>query len=146
MAMMDMRQLKEELLKKGYTSKAILSDTEFDTLLSGARQDEGVIETPPEELRYIEGLLEIPIGRLRFFCVVPKDGDGICVCGRKMSALDIVNYAVRHGVHGRSLIRDAVIGIQPTFEIAQSGRQGECINCGRPVHTLGYFGHAYIYA
>lgn len=63
-----------------------------------------------------------------------------------MSALDIVSYAVRHAVHGKSLIRDTLIGFRSTFEIAQGGRQGECLNCGRLVVSRVYYSHAYMYA
>ncbi|MEO9191919.1 MAG: hypothetical protein ABI224_18210 [Acetobacteraceae bacterium] len=137
---------RNELARKGYASKAILPDAEFARLVAAADADPAIIRTPPDELRYIEGLLELPLGHLKFFCVVPQTGDGVCACGRRMSALDIVSYAVRHAVHSRSLIRDTLIGLRNMFEIAQGGRQGECLNCGRPVVSRVYYSHTYMYA
>jgi len=106
----------------------------------------GVLSTPPDELRYIEGLAELPFGYLSEFKVIPAPGHAKCACGRTPSALEIVHSALRRRVHDKALIRDTLLGFQNILELAQNGRQGECIACGRPVVMAVYFARSYMYA
>lgn len=142
----NLASFKADLLKSGFTAKAILSDAEFAKALACVAEDPRVIKAPDAELRYIEGLLELPLGFIKFFNVIPKDGYEKCKCGRTPSALEIVAYARRKALHSTQLMRDVLTGFHNTFEIAQDGREGECINCGRKVVMSAYFSHDYMYA
>jgi hypothetical protein len=139
-------QFRADLLSSGYKTKAYVEEAKLARLTSALRANPDSISTPPEELRYMEGIIGLPLNHFEFFCVIPKDGDGHCSCGRRMSVLDITMHAIRAGIHSREMMRDALSGAQNIFEIAQDGRKGECLSCGRPVETASYFGKSYIYA
>ena len=109
-------------------------------------QDPRAIATPPEELRYIEGLFDLPLGFIDSFKVVPKAGDEKCICGRVPTALDIVHFAFAKQVHSRELIRDTLIGFANIFEFANNGRVAECYHCGKQLNMFSYFKKNYAYA
>ena len=141
-----MKQILNQLTKDGFTQKAIVSDEQMSKLIEAFDSQKGVIATPKDELRYIEGLTELPFGYLTEFKVIPAPGHEKCACGRTPSALEIVNAAVKRKIHDKSLIRDTLIGFENIVEIAQSGRQGECVSCGRAVVMGGYRTRTYAYA
>ena len=146
MAKASMEKLLSQLKKDGFTQKAIVSDEQMDRLVEVFDSQKGVIATPPDELRYIEGLTELPFGYLTEFKVIPAPGHEKCACGRTPSALEIVNTALKRKIHDKSLIRDTLIGFENLVEIAQNGRQGECVACGRMVLMSGYRKKGYMYA
>ncbi len=135
-----------QFAKAGFTQKAIVTDEQMTMLIEVFDLQKGVITTPSDELRYIEGLAELPFGYLSEFKVVPAPGHEKCTCGRIPSALEIVSMALRKKIHDKSLIRDTLIGFENLLEIAQNGRQGECVSCGRTMLMSGYRTRRYMYA
>lgn len=138
--------LKKSLQRQGFDRKAILSDAEMREAQELLDSADGVLDTPPEELRYIEGLLGLPLGHLRRFRVIAAPGYEQCRCGRTPSALDIVATAVRNRIHEKDLMRDTLIGFANLFELAQDGRMGECVQCARPMLSGSYWTSGYMYA
>jgi hypothetical protein len=57
-------EVKRYLRRAGFTQKAILSDAEMERVGNLVRTDPRAIETPDEELRYIEGLFGVPLGSI----------------------------------------------------------------------------------
>lgn len=100
--------------------------------------DPRAVETPPGELRYIEGLLNLPVGYIGGFKVVPKEGYEKCRCGRVPTALDVVYGALSKQIHSRELIRDTLIGFANVFEFSDDARRTECYSCGRPILLARY--------
>jgi hypothetical protein len=137
---------KGRLAKAGFDRRAVLDDREMGRLVKLLGELPGALDTPPEELRYIEGLLDLPLGHIHSFRIVPKPGFEACGCGRTPSALDLVAFAYRRRVHERDLIRDTLLGLENLFELAEDGRVGECIRCGRRLESAVYWTNAYAYA
>jgi len=54
------------------------------------------------ELRYIEGLFNLPLGHLGGFYMIPRRGYEKCKCGRTPSALDVVYFALTKHIHHAS--------------------------------------------
>lgn len=146
MAKETLEKLLNQIKKDGFTQTAIVSDEQMARLSVAFNAQRGVIATPADELRYIEGLVELPYGYIKEFKVIPAPGHEKCACGRTPTALEIVNTAFKRKIHDKSLIRDTLIGLKNIVEIAQNGRQGECVACGRAVVMRGYFTNAYMYA
>ncbi|HEV7671764.1 MAG TPA: hypothetical protein VGS22_24855 [Thermoanaerobaculia bacterium] len=146
METLTLANLKTQYLKDGFEQRVLVSDAQMAQLLDALNAEPGVIATPPDELRYIEGLAELPFGYLSDFKVIPAPGYEKCACGRRPSALEIVHSALRRRIHDKGLIRDTLLGFQNIFEIAQNGRQGECIACGRAVVMAVYGRISYMYA
>jgi hypothetical protein len=108
--------------------------------------EEGVVDTPADELRYIEGLLNLPLGHIDHFKIIPAKGSERCACGRTPSALDVVHTALRKRIHDKEIIRDALIGFSNLVELSENGRTAECFNCGRLIVSRSYWTHRYLYA
>lgn len=138
--------LKDEYRRSGARTGIRLSDEEMRRAMSFLPQQGPVVKTPAEELRYIEGLLRLPLGTITEFSVIPASGRSSCVCGRTPTAMDIVAYAVEHRVHDERLLRDTVLGVHNIFEFADEGRAAPCHNCGREFLAGSYWTHAYMYA
>jgi hypothetical protein len=133
-------------LKKSGSKKAILSDDDMARAISLLDKDGRAMETPPDELRYMEGLFNLPIEFIKSFKIIPKPGFEKCTCGRVPSALDIVYFAFSKQIHSRDLIRDTLLGISNILEISEEGRTGECLRCGRPLLAAVYWKKGYGYA
>lgn len=146
MASQSLTALKDELKKSGFENKEYLSDEQMARAIALLDQNERALETPELELRYLEGLLDLPLGFIRMFKIVPAAGYEKCGCGRVPSALDIVYTAYAKRIHERSLIRDTLLGFRNTFEFAEDGRVGECFACGRRIVAASYWTDAYMYA
>jgi hypothetical protein len=138
--------LKEHLLREGHGQRAVVSDHEMTRAQELLDSQPGIVDTPAEELRYIEGLLGLPYGHLPRFRVLPAEGYGRCACGRTLTALDLVHTALRKRIHDRELMRDTLIGFSNLIELAEDGRAAECFNCGRATLSSSYWTHAYMYA
>jgi hypothetical protein len=146
-ALKDLDAFKSYVKSKGYTTKVILDDKTMERVAALVTSDKRYILTPEPELRYLEGLLELPLGTMKEFGTVPAKGHEKCGCGRVPSALDIVVTALKRGVHGKALVRDTVLGLENVFEIAESGRDAMCIGCGRLVQAVRYhYKRPYLYA
>ncbi|HVO16348.1 MAG TPA: hypothetical protein VMV26_14110 [Alphaproteobacteria bacterium] len=89
-------KFKSDLAKAGFSSKAILDEKQLARLVSELEKDPLVSSTPDTELRYIEGLLRLPLEFIEFFSVIPKSGCEKCKCGREPSALEVISYAIKH--------------------------------------------------
>jgi hypothetical protein len=137
---------KRELRERGYTIKALVDDDEFRRVVRLLDEQPDVTDTPSEELRFIEGRLDLPMGHLDHFRITTTNGRGGCECGRVTTALDIVTTALVRQTHQYGLIRGALIGLRNTLEFADNGRQGECYACGRPVVAFSYWTNGYAYA
>ncbi len=140
-----LNNLKKKFREKGFTQKAIISDKEMTEAIKILNAQKGVVTTPDKELRYIEGLFDLPLGYLHEFNVIPAKGKK-CICGRTPNALDIVYTALKKQIHDKSLIRDTLIGFNNLIEFAESGRTGECFHCGKPVVMASYWTNRYMYA
>jgi hypothetical protein len=136
----------EHVKSAGYNQKAILSHEEMTQLIAILSDQPGVVDTPVDELHYMEGLFHLPLGHLEYFRVIPDEGFAVCACGRHTSALDVVHTAYARRIHDRELIRDALLGFENILELSDSGRQGDCYRCGRKVIMRGYYKRGYAYA
>ena len=141
-------EAKDQLKQKGFTAKVILDDNDMRSLFNLLSTDPRYRLTPPDDLRYLEGLLELPKNFMKGFGYIPASGSEKCVCGREPTVLDIIVTAIRGNIHPKSLIRDTIIGLNNIFEIADAGRAGACVNCGRLIIFVRYGWHnpAYLYA
>jgi hypothetical protein len=137
---------KEGLRRKGFEKKAVISDEEMEMATRAFADEEGVLDTPADELRYIEGLLNLPLGFIDQFKFIPAAGYERCACGRTPSALDITYTAMKRRIHDKETIRDILIGFSNLVELADDGRTGECFNCGRLIQSRGYWTRRYMYA
>lgn len=140
------KDFKKKLRDEGFEDKAILSDNQMRMVSDTIKNSKRLTYTPEEELRHIEGLLELPFRHLEEFVVIPKRGSEKCRCGRTPSALEVVQAAVKRRIHSKRLMRDTLLGIRNIFEIAEDGRQGKCISCGRPKNIASYLTGGYAYA
>lgn len=131
-------EMKSHFLEQGFKGKVILSDAEAEAVGALMAKTGQEIATPADELRYMEGLLGLPLGFIKEFLVTPKPGQETCACGRTPSALEIVAFAAKRGVHSKELIRDTIIGYQNILELAEGGRDAECLACARPVTFFTY--------
>lgn len=138
--------MKQEIRGRGFTTKAFVDDEAFGRITNLLDEQPGRVDTPPEELRFIEGRLDLPMGHLGYFRITTPEGRTVCECGRTTTALDIVSTALAHRIHPHALMRDALIGFRNTLELAEEGRQGECYDCGRAVLASVYWTHRYMYA
>lgn len=146
MSELQLDDIMTQLQNRGFKQKAIVSDDEMKQMCVAFDAQKGVVSTPEAELRYIEGLMDLPIGYIPEFKVLPAEGHEKCECGRVPSALDLVSTALKHKIHDKSLMRDTFIGFHNLVEMAQTGRAGECIACGRPTLFAGYRKQDYMYA
>ena len=137
--------LKSQLMQISCT-KLVLSEEDMVRLIEQLDKDKRAIDTPQEELRYIEGLFNLPLGFIESFKVIPEPGLEQCECGRVPNALDIVYSAFSKQIHSRELIRDTLIGVTNVFEVAKDGRTGECLSCGRSIVMFSYWKKGYMYA
>jgi hypothetical protein len=143
----DIETLKRHLKSKGYATKVVLDDKTMERASALVTGDKRYRLTPPDELRYIEGLLDLPMGHMREFGMIPAAGHETCECGRAPSALDVVATALRQGVHGKALVRDTILGTQNIFEMSDTGRDAACLSCGRLVTAAVYhYKRSYLYA
>src|SRR5690349_15947612 len=94
-----LQELKDSLRRSGFERKALLSDDEMARAAQLVDKDPRTIETPLEELAFIEGLFNLPLGHLGSFKVIPKAGHEKCQCGRVPSALDVVYTAYAKQIH-----------------------------------------------
>ncbi|MET4590696.1 hypothetical protein [Arthrobacter sp. 754] len=139
--------IKRYLHSKGYTAKVILDDVAFERISNLVTGDKRYQLTPLSELRYMEGLLDLPLGYIEEFGFIPSDETRICVCGRVPSALDVVHTALAHGIHSKTLLRDTIYGNENIFEMSSSGREFACLSCGNR-HLMAVYHHKrnYMYA
>src|SRR5580765_6592541 len=124
-----LREFTDGLRARGFETKAIVSDEEMAAATEAFHGEEGVIDTPAEELRYIEGLLSLPMGYVERFSIIPASGYSRCACGRVPSALDLVATALRRRIHDREMVRETVLGLTNLVELADGGRAAECFSC-----------------
>lgn len=141
-----LQELKDHYRKSGARTGIKLDDYEMQQAMSLLPLEGTIVATPPAELRYIEGLLRLPIGTVREFSAIPASGQSQCGCGRTTNALDIVAHAVNHRLHDESFLRDALIGVHNVFEFADEGRTAPCHQCGREFTARSYWTNAYMYA
>lgn len=146
MERMSLVEFKERLRRQGFEQKAVVSDEEMELARESFNSQEGAIDTPAEELRYIEGLLNLPFGYIEQFKILPAKGSERCACGRIPSALDIVYTAVKKRIHDKDVIRDTLIGFSNLIELSENGRTAECFNCARLISSRGYWTRRYMYA
>jgi hypothetical protein len=142
-----LESLTQQLVAAGFTHVAYLDMVDMMKADAIVENDPRAIDTPDRELRYIEGLCELPFGHMSDFRVIPMPGSERCQCGRVPTALDVVAYAYRKPIHSKALIRDTLIGFRPTVELGTTGRTCDCINCGRPISMAVYsYKRHYLYA
>ena len=141
-----LRELTERLRDRGFEAKAIVSDEEMAAATEAFHGEEGILDTPAEELRYIEGLLNLPMDHIKRFSIIPAAGYARCACGRGPSALDLVATALRQRIHDRDTVRETLLGLTNLVELAEGGRTAECFSCGRRTVSSSYWTHQYMYA
>jgi hypothetical protein len=127
----DITALKKFLATRGYTTKIILDDAAMERISNIVTSGSRYRLTPPEELRYLEGLLNLPLYFMTEFGFIPANGYELCECGRTPTALDVVQTALKEGIHSKALVRNTILGRENVFELADAGRQAECISCAR---------------
>jgi hypothetical protein len=139
--------LKRDLRSGGYVTKVVLDDDTMEWASALVVADKGYRLTPPDELRYMEGLLDLPIGYMKEFGFIPSEGFEVCTCGRTPSALDVVVTALKQGIHRRELVRDTILGLEKIFEMSDMGRDAACVSCGRIIKVGVYhYKGSYLYA
>ncbi|MEU9139969.1 hypothetical protein AB0D33_29105 [Streptomyces sp. NPDC048404] len=141
-----LEQLKAQYRRSGARAGIKLDDAEMRKAIALVPDEGPVVKTPGVELRYIEGLLRLPLDSIADFSLVPASGESLCPCGRTPTAMDIVAHAVGHKVHDEQLLRDTVIGVYNVFEFADEGRTAPCHRCGREFTASSYWTHEYLYA
>ncbi|MEU4516413.1 hypothetical protein AB0G05_43575 [Nonomuraea wenchangensis] len=146
MTIPEIQELKDYHRRAGARSAVMVDDEEMRRLTEVLARQRFVVETPPAELRYIEGLLRLPLSSIEAFFVIPASGHTQCACGRTPTALDLVVHAVERQVHDEQLLRDALAGEHNLFEFADEGRAAPCLNCGREFVSGSYWTHDYLYA
>jgi hypothetical protein len=143
----DIETLKRHLKSKGYTTRVVLDDKTMERASALVTGDKRYRLTPPDELRYLEGLLDLPMGHMKEFGMIPAAGYEVCSCGRTPSALDVVVTALKQRIHEKALVRDTLLGTQNTFEMSDAGRDALCVSCGRLVTAAVYhYKRSYLYA
>jgi hypothetical protein len=146
-ALKDIDALKRHLRSKGYTTKVVFDDKTMERASALVTGDKRYKLTPPDELRYMEGLLDLPMGYMEEFGIIPAEGYEVCGCGRTPSALDVVLTALKQGIHGKALVRETILGLENVFEIADAGRDAGCVSCGKLVRVARYhYKRTYMYA
>ncbi|MFG1613121.1 hypothetical protein [Nonomuraea wenchangensis] len=140
------QELKEYHRRGGARSAVTIDDEEMRRVTDVLARQAIVVETPPAELRYIEGLLRLPLFSIEEFFVIPASGHPECACGRTPTALDLVVHAVESRLHDEQLLRDTLSGEHNLFEFADEGRAAPCLNCGREFLSGSYWTHNYLYA
>lgn len=143
---LSLQELKDRYRASGARSGIKLADDEMRSVLALAPTQGPVVAASAEELRYIEGLLRLPLGSVSDFSIIPASSRPECPCGRVPSALDIVAYAVGERVHEERMLRDTVIGVHNVFEFADDGRTAPCHQCGREFTARSYWTTRYLYA
>ena len=123
-----------------------VSEDQMAALAEAFDRHEALVYTPPDELRYIEGLADLPLRKIEEFNVIPAPGSERCDCGRVPTAADVVATALRRHIHEKSMIRNTLLGTETIVERADQGREAECLDCGRKITLLGYRKKSYIYA
>lgn len=146
MASSAIQELKDQYRRSGAKNGIKLDDEEIRQIIPLLPQQGVVVETPPEELRYIEGLLRLPLHSISQFSIIPASERTECPCGRTPTALDLVAHAVEHRVHEERLLRDTLVGVHNVFEFADEGRAAPCQRCGREFLSRSYWTHNYLYA
>jgi len=142
--MSEIEQLRNEA--SAYMHKMVISRERMDRALAEASGWQGVRETPPADLRFIEGIADLPYESVKFFRCIPDPKSAVCQCGREPNAADIVAYALRQNIHSRQIVRDAIAGLQCIFEAAQGGgREAPCLRCSRRIIMRGYWRQEYFY-
>ncbi|HUJ46428.1 MAG TPA: hypothetical protein VLV55_04795 [Rhizomicrobium sp.] len=141
--MSEIEQLRNEA--PAYLHKMIIPRDRMDRAVAEANAMPGVRHTPPADLRFIEGIADLPYESVTFFHCIPDAQSVVCKCGREPNAADIVAYALRQNLHSRQTVRDAIIGVQCIFEAAQNGRQAPCLRCARRIMLSGYWRQEYMY-
>ena len=143
----DIETLKRHLKSKGYATRVVLDDKTMERASALVTSDKRYRLTPPDELRYLEGLLDLPMGHMKEFGTIPAEGHEVCSCGRTPSALDVVVTALKQRIHEKALVRDTLLGTQNTFEMSDAGRDASCMSCGRLVTAAVYhYKRSYLYA
>jgi hypothetical protein len=142
-SMSEIEQLKNEA--SAYMHKMIISRARMDRALAEASGWQGVRETPPADLRFIEGIADLPYESVTFFHCIPHPQSITCQCGREPNAADIVAYALRQNIHSRQTVRDATAGLQCIFEVSRGGREAPCLRCSRRIMMLAYWRQEYFY-
>jgi hypothetical protein len=142
-SMSEIEQLRNEA--SAYLHKMVIPRARMDRALAEANALQGVRETPPADLRFIEGIADLPYESVTFFRCIPDAQSIVCKCGREPNAADIVAHALRQNIHSRQTVRDAIAGLQCIFEAAQGGRQAPCLRCARPITLRGYWRQEYMY-
>jgi hypothetical protein len=139
--------LKRHLKSKGYTTKAVLDDKTMERASALVTGDKRYRLTPPDELRYMEGLLDLSMGHIVEFGIIAAKGYETCACGRVPTALDVVLTALKQKIHGKALVRDTLLGLENIFELADGGRDAACLSCGKLVRAAVYnHKRTYLYA
>jgi hypothetical protein len=141
-----LREFVDGLRARGFEARAVVSDEEMAVATEAFHGEEGVLDTPAEELRYIEGLLALPMGHIERFSIIPASGHDRCACGRVPSALDLVATALRRRIHDRDTVRETVLGLTNLVELADGGRAADCFSCGRRLVSRSYWTNRYMYA
>jgi hypothetical protein len=129
-----------------YLGKMVISPERMARVQDEVRRLPGLRATPDSDLRYIEGLLDIPHGSVKFFYFIPDAKSVTCRCGREPNAAEVIAHAIRKGIHPRQVVRDAVLDIEPIFEPSDGGRKAPCLRCSRLITLETYLGQSYIYA
>ena len=146
-ALHDINALKAHLRSQGYATKVVLDDDAMEKVGALVTADQRYQQTPPGELRYMEGLLDLPLGFIDEFGFIPAAGHETCICGRIPSALDVVLTALKQGIHSKVLVRDTILGAENVFEMADSGRKFACISCANEhLMAVYHWRGSYMYA
>jgi hypothetical protein len=131
---------------KNYAGKMVIDDARMWRVREEVSSNKNLRSTPDGDLRFIEGLLDIPYGHIREFSCVPDAASQTCVCGRQPNAADVVAFAVRRNIHARQTIRDALLGLENIYEPSADGREAACLKCSHKIRMMIYFGQNYVYA
>jgi hypothetical protein len=106
----------------------ILTKEQFESL-SLTPTDCIKVETPQEDVRIVEELLDIPRGTLSPLFVSLREGSESCTnCGRRFSLLDQVSTGLT--VHGKQFIKDIITGTYGYVLNSNPPQMHNCYGCG----------------
>ena len=112
-------------MNKNYLQMQSETEGEFKSASALSKIDGNVVETPPEDMRKIENILDLTRGILGdggFYC-----SEQHCECGRQLSWYDVVFTSLVEQWHEPSFLVHCFVGRKYLL-----GRPGaiRCSNCG----------------
>jgi len=120
--------------KKEVDPKKIVSKEEFEKLeakLLKEGEGEVLVSTPPEDVKTIEQMLDLPEGFENTYSMKFDQGTETCKnCGRHFNFLDLVKTGF--GTHDKEFMKDVILGKYGHILNPNKPMLHNCYDCGTP--------------